>query len=93
MKTIWQVNVDRYADESRAKSEDGGLFSIVATAEELIERYKRAKIKPELQVVDIGLGSALSDYLKDMKIPHTAIRGIIMRVGGADVIMYKGEEK
>jgi len=89
MKTIWQVNVDRYGDESRAKSEDGKLHSVIETADLLIEEYKACKIKPEIEVIAIGFGWALSDFLTHNEIPHTRIEGIIHRVGSADIIKYR----
>ena len=93
MKTVWLVNADRYGDESRAKSKDGKLFGIIETTELLIEEYEACEIKPEIKVVAIGLGHALSDFLTHSReIPHTRIEGIIHRVGSADVIKYREEE-
>ena len=89
MKTVWLVSVDRYGDESRAKSEDGRIFSVVQTADLLIEEYKACKTKPEIEVVACGLGQALSDYLKDRWIPHVIIRATIARIGSADIIKYR----
>jgi len=92
MKTVWLVNLDRYGNESRAKSKDGKLFGIIETTDLLIEEYQACKIKPEIKVVAIGFGHALSDFLTHKEIPHTRIEGIIHRVGSADVVKYKEVE-
>jgi len=92
MKTVWLVSADRYGNESRAKTEDGKLYSIIETTKLLIEEYEACEIKPEIKVVAIGFGHALSDFLTHKEIPHTRIEGIIHRVGGADVIKYREEE-
>lgn len=92
MKTVWQVNADRYGDESRAKSEDGRIFSVVQTADLLIEKYKVCEIKPEIEVVAWGIGRALADYLRGKGVPCTTMKVLISRVGSADVISYRKEE-
>jgi len=90
-KTIWQINVDRYGDESRAKG--GKLFSVGETADLLIELYRQQMVKPEIHVVAIGFGLGLSDYLEYKEIPHKRIKGSIVRIGSADLIKYRREEK
>jgi len=92
MKTVWQVNVDRYGNESKAKSEDGRVFSVIQTADLLIEKYKACETKPEIEVVAWGVGWALIDYLKDKGVPCTVIEVHISRIGSADVIKYRKEE-
>lgn len=89
MKTVWLIHVDRYGDESRAKS--GYIRSIVDTAKMIVREYKFQEIKPEIQVVAVGLGLALSDYLSHQKVPHTQIGEIISRIGSADIIKYREE--
>lgn len=89
MKTIWQVNLDSFAGETLAKS--GELFSVLQTARLIIEKYKAQEIKPEVEVVTIGLGIVLSDYLTDEGILHTKVGGLLSRVGGADIIKYRRE--
>jgi len=91
MKVIWQVELDRYSDESMAKDPDGLSYSLMETAEIFIEEYNRQRIKPEIQVISIGLGAGFCDILKDRKIPHKEIKGILHRVGSADIIKIKGE--
>ena len=88
MTTIWRVDIDRYGDECKAKSDR--LYSIIETADMLIEEYKEQRLLPKLEIVIIGIGAALSDYLTDKKIPHTEIKGLVHRVGCADVFKYKG---
>ena len=87
MKTVWLINVDRYGDETRAKG--GRVSSVVHIGERIIEEYRDKVDKPEIVVVAIGLGMALSDYLVDKKIPHKTIRGLIHRLDGADIIVSK----
>jgi hypothetical protein len=89
MTTVWRITLDRYSDESRAKSCDGKVYSVVETAELLIQKYKDSKYKPKIEVVIIGIGAALSDYLTDKKIPHTEVNGLISRIGSADVLKCK----
>ena len=87
IKFIWRIKLDQYGDESIAKS--GSLYSIVETCDILIEKYNRRAIKPELEVIDIGLGIALSDMLEDRKIPFKRVAGSHMRIGSADVLETK----
>jgi len=75
---IWRVKLDQYGNES-----------IVETCNILIEKYNRQTIKPELEVIDIGLGIALSDMLEDRKIPFKRIAGVHMRIGSADIFETK----
>jgi len=89
-KVIWLVQMDRFANESRAKSEEGRLFSVIETADLLIREYEKQKKKPEIQVPFVGIGIALFGYLKEKKIPCIAIYpALISRIGGADILKYK----
>ena len=93
MKITWQVNIDQYGNESKAKS--GRLYSIEETAELLIEKYKLSLsqgIKPKILIVTTGTGLALFDYLRDKKMPCTALKVAISRIGGADILKYKEED-
>ncbi len=93
METVWQINTDRYGDESRAKS--GILYSIAETAELLIDAYAKAGsqgIKPKIVIVSAGLGIALYDYLQDKEIPCVKLDVIISRLGSADILKYKARD-
>lgn len=89
MKTVWTVVLDRYGDESKAKSHDGKLFSVIETAELLIKKYNEQEIKPELKVVTIGTGAALADYLASKGIPTIRVIPLLSRIGSADVYKHR----
>lgn len=84
MAYTWRVILDRYADESKAKS--GLVCSVVETCEILIKKYNEQLSKPELEVFDNGLGVALCDMLEDRKVPFKRIDGLLMRINGADIL-------
>lgn len=86
MKVKWLVILDRYAEESRAKS--GCVHTVVETGDMLIKRYGEEMIKPEIEIVGVGMGHALSAYLTDRGVPHTVKECLLTRVGSADI--YKG---
>ena len=90
MKTIWQVTMDRYGDESKAKS--GYVSSLIDTYDDLTRRYDIQVNKPILEIVDLGMGTALCHLLEDRKIPFKKVGGLLMRINGADIFKYKGEE-
>ncbi len=77
-KFIWRVKLDQYGDES-----------LVETCDILIEKYNRQTIKPELEIIDIGLGRALSDMLEDREILFKRIAGSYMRIGRAVILETK----
>ena len=98
-ETIWRITLDRFANESLAKSGEffitietaDEFFSVIETADLLIKKYKNQVPKPKIEVDTIGLGMALSEYLTINKIPHTRRKGILTRIGNADVLKYRGE--
>lgn len=88
MKVKWVVVMDRYGDESRAKS--GCAHTVVETGDMLIMKYEEQFIKPDIEIVGVGCGHALSAYLTDKGVPHTVSEVVLSRVGSADV--YKGQK-
>jgi hypothetical protein len=88
MKVKWVVVMDRYGDESRAKS--SCVHTVVETGDMLIKAYEEQFIKPEIEVVECGYGLALCHYLKDKGIPFIIREVVLNRIGGADV--YKGRK-
>lgn len=86
MQVKWLVVLDRYAEESRAKS--GCVHTAVETGDMLIRKYQEAVIKPVIEIAGVGMGHALSAYLTDCQIPHTVKECVLTRVGSADI--YKG---
>ena len=88
-ETIWRITLDRFANESLAKS--GEFFSIIETADLLIKKYKNQVPKPKIEVDVIRFGIALSDYLTINKIPHMRRKGVLTRIGNADVLKYREE--
>ena len=89
MKQIWRIELDRYSDESRAKS--GRIFSLLETSNLIFEAYQGQKNKPKLEIVVIGVGMALADILEDRKIPLKRVKGLLTRIGGADIFKYKSK--
>jgi len=83
--TVWRIVLDRYGDEQRAKSKNGIIYSVLETGEIIAQEYDNAKIKPEIEVVAVGMGMALADYLIAHEIPVTKLTPLLHRTGGADV--------
>ena len=86
MQVKWRVILDRYSEESRAKS--GCVHTVVETGDMLIRKYEEEVIKPEIEIAGVGMGHALSAYLTDKGFPHTVKECLLNRVGSADI--YKG---
>lgn len=88
MKEIWLIDLDRYGDESRAKSFPPKVYSMMETARLIKKKYDSMKIKPEIEVIAIGLGLGLSDALEGMGIPHKCRTGLLKRIGSADIYSF-----
>lgn len=84
---VWIICLDRYGDESNAKSDK--VFSVTETGDEIIEAIKKQTVKPIVEIMAIGLGLALSDYLTEQGIEHICKIGLLARIGSADVYKFK----
>lgn len=91
MNTIWQVTLDRYGDESKAKGNHS--YSIIETCDLLINKYERCTYKARLsiEIIGAGIGMAAYTYLRHKKIPCKLIKGVVTRIGSADLHLSKGD--
>ncbi len=86
MNIIWRIEVDRFRDETIAKS--GRTYSLEETCNDIVNRYNANKVKPIIEVVAFSLGRMLIDMLADKGIPFRVVNGTITRVNGADIFKY-----
>ena len=91
MNVIWLIDLDRYGNESRAKDSMGKVYSVVETADLLIEKLKNTSYIPEIHIISVGIGRAFSDYLKHKGVKHKRIDSLLMRIGSADIHKFKNE--
>lgn len=91
MLQVWRICLDRYEDESRAKSIDGRIYSVIETAKLIYDKYLQTRIKPQIIVEMVGIGAALYDYLRSKDIPVISSYSLCSRVGSADI--YKTQLK
>lgn len=88
----WQIILDRYDEESRAKSEGVQVVSVHETAEMIFLEYTRRERKPIIEVCTAGLGAALADILESKGIPILTTVVALKRIGCADIYQTANSE-
>lgn len=98
MREVWNVILDRYVLEAVAKG--GSQYSIIETAEMIMEEYRkalsnpyrRASGPPLVRVRDSGYGIALADYLESRNFLFLRVPSKVKRVGSADIFVTEVRE-